>query len=137
MPKDESRRILIADNDENVLITLEHVLEDEGYATTTVVSRKEASIMLSRSTFDLLVLDDHLSDGDSRQLLTEVRGSGLAPLVVVTYHRYPTQTEETQLRSLGVTAFVNKCAHPELAAIVRYLLAPQSRGHSDGFDSIT
>jgi len=137
MPKDEPRKILIVDNDEKVLITLERVLEDEGYATTTVVSHQEASIMLSRNTFDLIVLDDYLSDGDSRQVLTEIRGSRLAPLAVVTYHHYPSQTDQTQLRSLGVSAFVNKRAHSELAAIVRYLLAPHSRGHSDGFDSIT
>lgn len=46
-------KILIADNDEEVLVALERILEDEGYSTATAISHEDASIMLSRDSFDL------------------------------------------------------------------------------------
>jgi DNA-binding NtrC family response regulator len=134
MPNHSLRRILITDNDDAVLIALERVLEDEGCATETAVSYAEALRVLSQSNFDLLVLDDYLSDSDSIQVLTDIPTSR-RPLVVVTYHRYPARTQHGQLRSLGVSAFVHKRAHSELAEIVRYLLEP--RRYRGELDSIT
>jgi len=125
------RRILLADNDEDVLVALERTLEDGGYATTTALSHEEASKILSRSTFDLLVLDDYLSDKDSIQVLTEFRRVGMTLLVIVTYHRFPSFHEENQLRALGVSALVNKSAHSELAQIVDHLLDPRTARHRD------
>lgn len=136
MPEKVLRRILIADNDEDVLVSLERILEGGGYTTTTALSHVEASQLLSRSTFDLFVLDDYLSDTDSIQVLTELRRGGTAPLVVVTYHHFPSFHEEKQLRALGVSALVNKRAHLELVQIVDYLLEPQTAGHHE-FDTMT
>lgn len=133
----EQIRILIADNDETVLTNLERLLEDQGYTTTTAVSCQEVSAMLARSEFDLMVLDDLMSDGDSVKVLTECCESDGAPLVVVTYYHSPGQDTQARLRSLGVSAFVNKRAHPELAEILRYLLAPQPRWRDHVFDGIT
>jgi CheY-like chemotaxis protein len=130
-------KILIADNDEAVLTNLEQLLEDLGYTTTTAVSCQEVATMLSQKSFDLMVLDDLFSDGDSARVLTECGGSEPSPLVVVTYYHSPTQDTELHLRSLGVSAFVNKRAHPELAEIVRYLLEPRPRLRDHVFDGIT
>jgi CheY-like chemotaxis protein len=71
MPETRLRRILLADNDEDVLVALERTLEDGGYATATALSHAEASKLVSQGTFDLCVLDDYLSDKDSIQVLTE------------------------------------------------------------------
>jgi len=129
-------KILIADNDEGVLIALERVFEDEGYATTTVLTREEVSSLLCQGEFDLVVLDDSFSDGDSSDVLTNIRRSGMRPLVVVTFNRYPAPDQRARLRELGVSAFVAKLAHPEMVDIVRHLLAPRPRVRDD-FDSIT
>src|SRR5882672_12169628 len=102
MPKHDARKILLADNDEDVLVALECVLEEKGYATSVALSSAEACKMLSEGGFDLLVLDDYLSDGDSVQTLTECRRAGIALLVVVTYHRFPSFGQEARLRELGV-----------------------------------
>lgn len=136
MPNNTLKRILITDNDDAVLIALERVLEDEGYATETAVSYEEASRMLSESSFDLLVLDDYLSDSDSMQVLTDIPRSR-RPLVAITYHRFPSPTEQAQLLSLGVSAFIHKRAHSELADIVRYLLEPYPGRHGEELDCIT
>ena len=116
-------KILIVDNDEDVLITLERVLEDEGYATATADSLGEASRLLSRSAFAGLVLDDYLSEADSIAALTELRRLGVAPpAVVVTYHRYPPVSLWARLRLLGVGAVVDKRAYSTLALSIRELL---------------
>lgn len=132
-------QLLIADNDESVLIELERVFEDEGYATTTVLTREEVSALLREAEFDLLVLDDHFSDGDSLDVLTNIRRSGMRPLVVVTFNRYPAPDQRERLRELGVIALVDKLAHPEMVDIVRHLLSPRPglRVRGDDFDSIT
>lgn len=118
MLKTRPQRILIADNDEEVLLSLERLLEDCGYATTTAVSHAEASHLLSQGRFDLYVLDDFLSDKDSVAALSELRQSRALLPVIVTYQRFPRRSQEQQLRALGVLALVHKRAHIQLAQIV-------------------
>jgi DNA-binding NtrC family response regulator len=128
---------LIADNDEAVLIALEHTLENGGYSTTTAVNHDEARKLLSEHSFDLCVLDDYLSDTESVQVLSQLRGVGQRPLVIVTYHRFPALGYEEQLRSLGVSAFVNKGAHTELVEIVSRVLEPRKSWPHAAFDEMT
>ena len=137
MPTHDAGKILVADNDEDVLVALECVLEEKGYATTVALSSAEACKMLSEGGFDLLVLDDYLSDGDSVQTLTECRSAGITLLVVVTYHRFPSCDEEARLRDLGVRALVNKHAHSELIAIVDHLLTPRGTAQRFTFETMT
>lgn len=137
MREDYAGTILVVDNDEDVLIALERVLEENGYATTLALSGAEARKLLSEESFDLLVLDDYLSDRDSVQTLAECRSAGVSSLVIVTYHRLPSLDEATQLRELGVRALVDKRAHLELIEIVRHLLTPRWAGQRFTFDTMT
>jgi DNA-binding NtrC family response regulator len=137
MTGNKSGRILLTDDDEDVLLALERTLENEGHNTVSVLSYEDASSMLSRTTFDLLVLDDYLSDKDSIQSLTEFRRAGTRMLVIVTYYRFPSFHVEKQLRALGVSGLVNKNAHSELVEMIDHLLKPQTGRHGDGFDSMT
>lgn len=130
-------RILIADNDEHVLIALEHSLENGGYSTATAMNHEEVLKLLCEQSFDLCVLDDYLSDKEASRVLTDFEHTGKAPLVVVTYHRFPGPREEKRLRSLGVSAFVNKEAHSELVDIVSDLLEPMNRRPGGVFDEMT
>jgi len=128
-------KVLIVDNDEHVLMALERVLEDLGYATATAIDQREAFQLLSQDTFDLLVLDDCLSDQDCIEVVTDLRHSELMPpVVVITYNRNPLQSQQTRLRLLGVYTWINKRAHTELAQTVRELLAEperKARGHAN------
>ena len=137
MPETKLRRILLADNDEDVLLALERTLEDRGYTTATALSHPEACKLLAQARFDLWVLDDYLSDKDSIQVLSEFRREGMTPLVIVTYHHYPSSHEEQQLLSLGVVALVNKRAHSELSRMVDSLFEPRTTRHPDAFDVMT
>jgi len=131
-----SRRILIADNDEDVLIALERTLETEGYDTSLAFDAEGIYRTLSNSPFDLVVLDDYLSDKDSFEVLAHFHTAGIWRPVVVTHHRCPTPEDQERLRSLGASAFINKRAHSEHVHIVRFLLQLQ-RGGEDEFGSFT
>ncbi len=133
MEQSEQGKILIADNDEDVLVALEQALEDEGYHTAVTVSGDVAFQILATGAFDLLVLDDYLSDRHCIQVLTHFHSSGIKPLVVVTYHQLPSYSERKQLRALGVSTFVNKRAPIELVRTVHYLLRPLG-SRNDQFD---
>ena len=116
-------QILIVDDDEDVLLNLERVLEDQGYATATANSCGEAFSSLSRRSFDLLVLDDHLSNTDSIEIVAELQSLELMPpFVVVTYYCRPSDGERARLCGLGVSALISKLAHEELARTVRKML---------------
>jgi len=117
-------KVLIADNDEDVLLALEWTLENAGYKTVVALDSEEALRILARHSCDLLVLDDYLSEKDSAHVLTEFRRAGIRPMVVITYHRFPSFEARQNLHSLGVSAFISKHAHSELVHVVRYLLEP-------------
>ena len=59
------KRILIIDDDEDVLIGLERTLEEAGFVTATAWSREEALRLSDEGPFDLLLIDEHLCDLDS------------------------------------------------------------------------
>jgi DNA-binding NtrC family response regulator len=130
-------KILVVDNDQDVLLALERTLEDRGYDTAAVLSQEEAFKLLAEDSFDLFVLDDYLSDKDSIQLLTEFRQLGMTPRAIVTYHRYPLPYQVEHLRALGVIAFINKRAHSELAQTVDDLFAPPPGWKLNKFDYMT
>jgi DNA-binding NtrC family response regulator len=69
-------KVLIADNDEDVLVALEHALESGGYTTATALSQDQISKLLTQGEFDLCVLDDCLSDNDSIGVLAELQEPG-------------------------------------------------------------
>ena len=130
-------KILIADNDEDVLIAIEHALETSGYTTVTAFCHDEASKLFRDETFDLCVLDDYLSDRDSTDFLAELQTPGRGPLIVLTYHRFPSPQQEERFRCLGVSAFVNKRAHSQLVDIVSHLLRPMNRRPSGALYNMT
>jgi CheY-like chemotaxis protein len=65
-------KILIVDDDEDVLIALERLLEGEGYSTATAWSGQEALALSEKLQFDLLLVDEHLSDVDAPALFEEL-----------------------------------------------------------------
>ena len=127
MEQAELGKILIADNDEDVLLALEQALENEGYETALTVSGKVAFQILSTGAFDLLVLDDYLSDRHCIQVLTHFHHAGLKPLAVVTYHQLPSQRRARTTACSRREHIVNKRSPIELVRSVHYLLRPLGR----------
>jgi CheY-like chemotaxis protein len=66
-------KILIVDDDEEVLIELERLLEGEGYLTATAWSGREALELSEKLEFDLLLVDEYVGDVESNALWEELQ----------------------------------------------------------------
>lgn len=65
-------RVLVVDDDESVAVTMQAVLEQEGYAVVSARSAAEARTVLSDGIFDAALLDLRLEDADGIEVLAEV-----------------------------------------------------------------
>ena len=82
-----SERILIVDDESGIRTTLSGILEDEGYATAGVATAAEASSLLAREDFDLVLLDVWLPDRDGLEVLPEIGESRPElPVIVISGH---------------------------------------------------
>jgi len=66
-------KILIVDDDEQVLIELERLLESEGYSTATAWGGREALAYTEQMQFDVLLVDEDLVHPDCSALSVELK----------------------------------------------------------------
>ena len=109
-------KILIVDDDEEVLITLERLLESEGYSTATAGDGREALALSEKLHFDLLLVDQHVGDVDFDSLL-----DGLKARQPSTPHLLM-HTRKGQRPAAGA-AMVCKWEHADMKARIRHCLA--------------
>jgi DNA-binding response OmpR family regulator len=103
------KRILVIDDDEQVLISLQCLLENEGYETTVAWSGQEGLALLRARGFDLVLLDDYLRDVEHEEIFNEIRGMGSQPLVIFTESSLTHETRRYFL-DMGAAAIVGKWA---------------------------
>jgi signal transduction histidine kinase len=72
-PVEEPARILIVDDDESVMLTMQAVLEMDGYSVTGVMKGSQALDLIGRESYDLVLTDLRLDDLDGLTILGEVR----------------------------------------------------------------
>ncbi len=68
-----SGKILIVDDEENILISLQGILEDEGYKVKTAGDAETALKILDREEFDVVILDIWLPNMDGLQLFETMK----------------------------------------------------------------
>ena len=74
-------RLLVVDDEENILLTISEVLRLEGHDVETAASGHEAvSLLDAGAAYDLVLTDLHMEEGDGLLLLEEVRRR--APLTI-------------------------------------------------------
>ena len=112
------QRILIVDNDETVLCALECLLGTIGYETETAWSGAQALELLRTQPFDLVLLDDQLSDADAVEMLQQLAVFRPLPPVVVTQNIPYSQQKAQHFLGLGASAVVAKCDLEEIAQVV-------------------
>lgn len=69
-------RILLVEDDANLRTTLDEVLQDEGLSVATADSVASANALLSAASFDVVILDIMLPDGDGYALCERIRREG-------------------------------------------------------------
>jgi CheY-like chemotaxis protein len=108
MMTENKKRVLIVDNNENVLGTLQRVLENTGFDTRTTWSGFEALDLLKAEDFQVLLVDDYLPDLHSSDFLSRVASLPIQPWVVVMQSSTPTNRDVDHYATLGAMSVVRK-----------------------------
>jgi DNA-binding response OmpR family regulator len=78
-------KVLIVDDDENLVSLLNHTLSKEGYMVDYSFTKEEAQENLEIAQYDILILDVTLPDGNGFGLCQQYRARGLtAPILMLT-----------------------------------------------------
>ncbi len=78
-------RILIIDDDRDILDTLQILLEHEGYTVVTCGNGHEARAQIEKHSFSAILLDIYLPDFDGLDFIQQVQERGVqTPVVVIT-----------------------------------------------------
>ena len=127
-----SKRLLVVDDEPNLLRAVAACLKTEGYEVTTARSGREALMQLAEAVPDLLVSDIRMPGMDGYQLARQLRGSPRTALVPIVFL---TAKDETSDRiegfRAGIDAYLTKPFEPEeLIAVVNGILIRVERTHS-------
>jgi len=124
------KKVLILDSDAEFLISLEQLLEDEGFEVVTTWSSCDIPALLAASQFDLLLLGDHPPEVQGAQILKQLRSAGLAVpcIVLLSGPRHPFEAQ--YLSFLGACAVVSKWNHKDVAGTIRDWLRRSEGGFS-------
>lgn len=128
MPK----RLLVVDDEPNLLRAVAACLKAEGYEASTARSGHEALMQLAESIPDLIISDIRMPGMDGYKLARQLRGSPRTALVPIVFL---TAKDETADRiegfRAGVDAYLTKPFEPEeLIAVVNAILQRVERTHS-------
>lgn len=127
-----SKRLLVVDDEPNLLRAVGACLKAAGYEVSTARSAREALVQLAEAIPDLLVSDIRMPGMDGYQLARQLRGSPRTALVPIVFL---TAKDETADRiegfRAGVDAYLTKPFEPEeLIAVVKGILNRVERTHS-------
>ena len=114
--------LLIVEDHRSLLSSLKAGLEEEGYRVLTAMSGVEGHLIVKREPLDAILLDLQLPDGDGLQLLTDIRGEGLALPVLIMSARDSLEDRVLGLDSGADDYLVKPVAFAELLARLRSLL---------------
>ncbi len=116
-------RLLLADDEENVLLTLGEILRYEGYEVVPVSTAAEAMDLVSEQEFDLIVTDMHMEEeasGLSILAAARERDPQAVGIILTGYASFPSAVEALQA---GVSDYLAKPSNIEQlkAAVVKAL----------------
>ncbi len=76
-------RILIVDDEENIVSTITHILQDEGHVVFSAANGSEALNFSAKNEVELIILDVWLPDMDGLDLLEKIKASGVEASVIM------------------------------------------------------
>ena len=76
-------RILLVEDDKDLSFITKRLLESRGYEVMTAAAIAEAQELLRQHSYDLILLDLMLPDGEGTQLCEEIRQTSVCPIIFV------------------------------------------------------
>lgn len=124
-----SEKILIADDEPNIVISLEYLMKREGFEVAVARDGEQALSAIRATRPDLVLLDVMMPRKTGFEVLQEVRGDeALAPVRILMLTAKGREIDQAKGLALGADAYLTKpFSTRELVARVRELLA-QGRG---------
>ena len=120
-------KILVVDDENNILSLITTVLEANGYFTVTASSCAIAEMLYSSHHPDLVILDLGLPDKDGLEFIEWVRKTSFTPVIVLSARN--SETDKIAALDLGANDYVTKpFGTGELLARIRAVL--RSTHHS-------
>jgi DNA-binding response OmpR family regulator len=118
------RRILVAEDDPNILRQIEFNLQSHGYSVTTAPNGADALKKLMIDRPDLLITDIMMPEMDGFELVSSLRGDEqLADLPVIMLTARATDSDIAQGYTSGTDLYLTKPFNPtELISFVQRIL---------------
>ncbi len=125
MTRKRTQRILIVDDDENILEVISTGLQDAGYLVDTAKDGSEAFEKSKTTVFDLALLDIRLPDMEGTKLLTGMK-QGRPEMSTIILTGYPTLQNAVEAVNNGADAYLLKPVRmKDLLEVVRTKLKKQ------------
>ncbi|WP_339261231.1 response regulator transcription factor [Paenibacillus sp. FSL R5-0713] len=123
-------RLLLVEDDENLVFGIKYTLSNEGYEVVVASSLVEARQALQAQLIDLILLDVTLPDGSGYQLCREIRVTSQVPIIFLT-----ALDEEANVVAgldLGADDYVTKPVRTkELISRIKAVLRRNNKGKQD------
>ncbi len=128
-----SKRLLIVDDEPNLLRAVAACLKAADYDVSTARSAREALVQLAETVPDLVVSDIRMPGMDGYQLARLLRGSPRTALVPIVFLTAKDETaDRVEGFRAGIDAYLTKPFEPEeLIAVVNGILHRVERTHSE------
>ena len=108
----EKKRILVVDDDEASLQSLEQILQLVGYSVDTAKTGREAIEKSETGYYDLALLDIRLPDMKGTELVTKMQ-TGTPRMRTIMITGYPTLETAIEALNLGADAYILKPYEPK------------------------
>src|SRR5918996_389508 len=127
-----SKRLLVVDDEPNLLRAVAACLKTEDYEVSTARSGYEALMQLAEAVPDLIISDIRMPGMDGYKLARQLRGSPRTALVPIVFLTAKDQTaDRIEGFRAGIDAYLTKPFEPdELIAVVNGILNRVERTHS-------
>ncbi|MEM3786142.1 MAG: response regulator [Nitrososphaeria archaeon] len=123
-------RILVVDDDVDILQSLKEILETKGYNVEVAENAQKGLDMARKKFFNLAILDIKLPDMEGTELLAKIHKEK-PEMMKVMLTGYPSLDNAVQALNLGADAYLMKPVNPEeLLRIVEEKLREQSEAES-------
>lgn len=129
-------KILLVDDEKNILTVLKAYLQQEGYFVTTAMNGQTALTLFKESHFDLVLLDLMLPGLSGEEVCQEIRKISATPIIMLT-----AKVEEEERISglqIGADDYITKPFSPrEVVARVRAVLRRTNMDFGPVADMVT